>query len=185
MMRTFQADLIQRKYHSILQEFDDPEKGHLDYRKDPNGIYLKKEIDEPGKTILLVTPHEFLVYYPKKNQAIRRKIDENMARYANIGIGTSVEDLKKNFAIDYVKDEAQGNKVYHVLDLHPIKASIKEYFNTLSLWIDSQNGVPVRQRILEDNGDYTDIQFLDIKINKKIKDKTFELKLPKNVEFIN
>lgn len=185
MLRTFQADIIQRKYHSILQEFDDPEKGQLEFRKATDGMYLKKEIQEPGRTILLVTPHEILVYYPKKNQALRRKIEEHQARYANIGIGTSVEDLRKNFSIEYVKDEVVEKKIYHVLDLHPINSGIKKYFKTLSLWIDSSNGVPARQRIYEENGDYTDIQFLDIKVNKKIKDKTFELRLPKNVEFIN
>ncbi len=185
MLRTFQADIIQRKYHSILQEFDDPEKGQLEFRKATDGMYLKKEIQEPGRTTLLVTPHEILVYYPKKNQALRRNIQEHQARYANIGIGTSVEDLRKNFTIDYVKDEVVEKKIYHIIDLHPTNSAIKNYFKTLSLWIDSASGVPVRQRIYEDNGDYTDIQFLNIKINKKIKDKTFELRLPKNVEFIN
>lgn len=185
MLRTFQADIIQRKYHSILQEFDDPEKGQLEFRKATDGMYLKKEIQEPGRTTLLVTPHEILVYYPKKNQALRRNIKEHQARYANIGIGTSVEDLRKNFTIDYVKDEVVEKKIYHIIDLHPTNSAIKNYFKTLSLWIDSASGVPVRQRIYEDNGDYTDIQFLNIKINKKIKDKTFELRLPKNVEFIN
>ena len=96
-----------------------------------------------------------------------------------------MEDLRKNFSIEYIKDEVVEKKIYHIIDLHPTNNGIRKYFKMLSLWIDADSGVPARQRIYEDNGDYTDIQFLNIKVNKKIKDKTFELRLPKNVEFIN
>jgi outer membrane lipoprotein-sorting protein len=184
-LKTFQADIIQRKFLRILQEFDEPEKGKICFKKTPQGIFLKKEIEEPGKTIMLVTPREIVVFYPKKNQALRRGITEHQARYANFGIGTSAEDLKRNFEITFVNDEVIKNRIFHVISMNPTNPSIANYFKTLCLWIDSETGVPVRQRIEEHNGDYTDIQFFDIQLNKKVKDKTFELKLPKNVEFIS
>ena len=185
VLRTFQADIIQRKYLNIIQEYDELEKGKFYFKKETNGIYLKKEIEEPRKTILLVTPQEIVVFYPKKNQAVRRKIDESQARYANFGIGTSVNDLKSNFDITYLHDEVEGKMVYHVLMLNPKSPKLKSYFNSLNLWIEAGTGIPARQRIEEPNGDYTDIQFRKIEINKKVKDKTFELKMPKNVEFIS
>jgi outer membrane lipoprotein-sorting protein len=185
VLRTFQADLIQRKYLNIIQEYDELEKGKFSFKKEGGKIYLKKQIEEPGKTILLVTPEEILVYYPKKNQAVRRKIEESQARYANFGIGTSVEDLKSNFDITYLHDEVDRKKVYHVITLNPKNAKLRSYFKTLNLWIEAETGIPARQRIEEPNGDYTDIQFLNIEINKKVKDKTFEIKLPKDVEFIS
>ncbi len=185
VLRTFQADIIQRKYLNIIQEYDELEKGKFYFKKETDGIYLKKEIEEPRKTILLVTPREILVFYPKKNQAVRRKIDESQARYANFGIGTSVDDLKSNFDITYLHDEVEGKMVYHVLTLHPKSPKLKSYFKSLNLWIEAGTGIPARQRIEEPNGDYTDIQFRKIEINKKVKDKTFELKMPRDVEFIS
>lgn len=184
-LQTFQADIIQTKWINLLQEFDTPEKGKLYFKKTSEGVYLRKEIEEPGHTIMLVTPEEIIVYYPKKNQAVKRSLAEHKAKYSSTGIGTSSKELKENFDISFVRDEIIKKKVYNIIELVPKTEKIKNYFQKLRLWVDDETGVPVRQRIEELNGDYTIIQFLKIKINKKIKDKVFELKLPKDVELIS
>jgi len=184
-IRTFQADLIQTKWIKLLEEMDEPEKGKIIFKKIQGGFLLRKEIKEPGKTILLVTPKSILVYYPKKNQAVRRSIEKHRARYADFGIGTSTKELKKNFDISFVSDEVIEKKIYHVIELLPKNPKIKDYFHKLRLWVDAKTGIPVQQRIEELNGDRTIIQFFKVKINKKVKDKNFEVRLPKNVEFIS
>ena len=184
-IETFQAELIQTKWIKLLQEMDEPEKGNIQFKKVKDGFLLRKEIEEPGKTILVVTPEEVLVYYPKKNQAVRRSLEKHRARYADIGIGTSTKDLKKNFDITFVNDEVIEEQIYHLIELTPTNPKMMDYFSSLILWVDAKTGIPMQQRIEELNGDRTIIQFFKIKINKKIKDKTFEVKFPKNVEYIS
>lgn len=184
-MRTFQADIIQRKYLKILEEYDQSEKGKIQFKKTNQGILLKKQIDEPGNTILVVNEQELIIFYPKKNQALKRKIDNQQAKFANLGFGASSAEMKKHFDFQALNDEVVKNRVMHKILLTPTSSSIRNYFERLTLWIDAENGTPIRQRFEEQNGDYTDIQFFDIQINKPIKDKTFELKLPKDVEFIS
>lgn len=184
-MRTFQAEILQRKYLKILEEFDQPEKGKLALRKTSKGLLLRKEMEEPVKTVLLVNETEIMVFYPKKNQVIRRKLNEQQNKVKDLGFGSSPADLKKNFEVRFVSDELVKKKVYHVIKLIPVNPNVKRYFEELRIWIDSEKGSPFRIQIEEQNGDYTDMQLMDIKINDSIKEKTFELKLPKNVEVIS
>ncbi|MBN2430337.1 MAG: outer membrane lipoprotein carrier protein LolA [Acidobacteria bacterium] len=184
-VQTFQAELIQTKWIKLLQEMDEPEKGKILFKKIPGGFLLRKEIEEPGNTILVVSPDEIIIYYPKKNQALRRSLENHRDRYAGVGIGTSSEELKKNFDISFVKDEVIEEQIFHIIELLPTNPKIKDYFSKLILWVDADTGIPMQQRIEELNGDRTIIQFFKVKINKKIKDKNFEIKFPRDVEYIS
>jgi len=184
-VRTFQAELIQTKWIKLLQEMDEPEKGKIMFKKISDGFLLRKEIEEPGNAILVVSPTEITIYYPKKNQAVRRSLENHRDRYAGVGIGTSSEELKRNFDISFVKDEVIEEQVYHIIELLPTNPKIKDYFSKLILWVDAETGIPMQQRIEELNGDRTIIQFFKVRINKKIKDKNFEIKLPRDVEYIS
>jgi len=102
----------------------------------------------------------------------------------NFGVGLSSAELKKNFFIAHPADEALQGKACHVLKLDPKTEKIQQYFKSIRLWVDAASGIPLRQQIEEQNGDYLEINFLKISLNPAIKSSVFNLSLPKDVEFI-
>ena len=183
-LKTFRAEISQRKFSQILEEFEEPELGLLQYKRTGQGVFLRKEITRPSHSILLVTPEQLLVYYPKKKQALRRKLEESQSRYVNFGVGISSAELKKNFRVAHTGDEAVSGKNCHVLELDPQSEKIRQYFKSIRLWVEAATGVPLRQQIEEHNGDYLEIDFLKITLNPALGGKTFELALPRDVEYI-
>ena len=184
-MKTFRSDIHQRKFIKILSEFDDPEIGELFMKKNPAGIMLKKVIGNPGHTILTVKGSSMVLYYPKKNQAVRRQLTEKETGFANFGVAMSSAEMKKNFDIRFIRSEAVDGHPCDLIQLNPKSARLKGYFEMLYLWLSSEDGTPLQQRIDEPGGDYTIIKFLNIKLNIDIKDAFFDVRLPRNVEFIS
>lgn len=184
-LKTFQAGVTQKKFVRILGEFDDSETGRMYFRRTPKGVQLRKEVGKPAHTILLVNGSDIVVFYPKKNQAVRRKTDESLSGYSGLGIGASSSDLKKNFDISYVNDEKVDGRKCDVIRLTPKNPKLKNYFKVIDLWLDGETAVPVRQRVEEPSGDYTVIQFIGIELNRTLGDKLFDPRLPKGVEMIS
>lgn len=183
-LNTLSADILQKKYVNLLGEFDESEHGKLYFRRQGKSAQLRKEIQTPGQVILVISGSDLTVYYPKKNQAVKRKLGEHQAGYAAFGIGATTEEIRKNFRVTFGGEEKVDGKTAQVLDLLPTNPKIKGYFKALRLWVDAQTGMPVRQQIGEHNGDYTQIQLVRPEVNGKVPERAFELKLPKNVEIL-
>lgn len=184
-MKTFRSDIQQRKFIKILGEFDDTEEGEICMKKTPQGVLLKKVLGKPGHTYLTVRGNDMILFYPRKNQAMRRKLTEKETGFANLGVSMSTAEMKKNFEIRHVRDEALDGRPCNVIQLIPKTAGMKSYFASLYLWLAINDGTPLQQRIDEPGGDYTVIRFLNIRLNLDVRDSTFDLKLPRNVEYIS
>src|SRR5437773_2403700 len=66
------AELSQKKYTAILQEFDPEEKGSFAYARTKEGqALIRKEIKTPTPTIAIINKDEGVIYHPKIKQAQR------------------------------------------------------------------------------------------------------------------
>ena len=99
---------------------------------------------------------------------------------------TKVEDLKKEFEIKLVEQEK--NKAEKFIQLHlKVKPDsvYKDDYTTIDFWIDKKLGLPARivaVATTEDaklKGDILQLKFIKPKINKKIDEKVFGIKIPK------
>lgn len=185
--RSFTAQLAQKKYISVLKEFDQEEKGVFYYERGRNNLArLRKEISQPTPSIATIDNGVLIAYEPKVKQARRIDLgkDKDKAEFLAIGIGQSPARLEETFNLKLLGVETlQGQKTYQ-LELRPKSAKASAFFSSIVLWVDSVRGMPIQQKFMEPNGDYTLVTFSHIKINVKIPPGTFQLKLPKGVQFI-
>jgi outer membrane lipoprotein-sorting protein len=185
--KTFQAQFSQKKYTSVLKEFDTPETGEFFYEKSKDGsALLRQEVSKPGKRILTIKGGQAVIYQPSLNQAQMINLGKNKdkAEYLALGLGQSPGKLKETFEISYGGVENVGSSACSILVLKPRNASAAAYFSTITIWIKKTSGAPVQQKLQEPNGDYLLVSFTQEKINAPIPASRFEQKLPTNAEIL-
>ncbi len=181
-----EAELSQRKWTDILQEFDAGESGRFRFLDKGGEIYLRKDIQEPQPNFLVLRKGEVIFYQPSIKQAQRHQLgdDKDKAEFLLLGFGTSREALEKAYRIVLVGSEEIEGESTHVLELTPRSEQVSAFFSRIVLWIDPELWVPVQQKLVEPTEDYLLIRFSDIRLNPKLSPGDFELKIPKDVKFV-
>jgi outer membrane lipoprotein-sorting protein len=185
--RSFKAQLTQKKYTSVLKEFDPPESGEFYYARDRDGsALLRQEITKPANRILTIKGGVATLYQPGIRQAQVASLGKNKdkAEYLALGLGQSPAKLRETFDVRYQGTETVGSAPCAVLSLKPKSSSAAAYFSTITLWIKDKSGVPVQQKLQEPNGDYLLVTFSGEALNTAIPESKFEQKLPSNVEIL-
>ena len=103
-------------------------------------------------------------------------------QFLMLGFGTTGKDLKANYDVKLLGQEAVGGRpAYHLL-LVPKSASVKEQFDKFEVWMDESGSHPVQQKVYQPSGDYYLMTYTDIKVNPALNDAALMMKLPKGVK---
>ncbi len=92
-----------------------------------------------------------------------------------------IDELKRDFEIRLVeeKSDSQGKYARLHLTTKPDSKYINDY-KSIDFWVDRKLGLPARVVALTpDEGDVYEIKFLKPQANKKLSEKVFEIKVPK------
>jgi len=185
--RSFTAQFVQQRYTAVLNEFDPPESGELDYALAPDGSALiRMEYHKPGLRILTIKGGLATLYQPSINQAQIANLgkNKNKAEYLVLGIGQSPAKLQQTYSIQYQGTEAVNGAACWVLLLTPKPSTgVAAMFSAVTLWVKKSSGIPIKDK-LQDSGNknYTLITFSNEQLNKPIPASRFEQKLPPGVE---
>ncbi len=101
-------------------------------------------------------------------------------RFPLIGF-TKTEHLRRQFHITLVPQKEPKSNAPIGLRLIPKKDSAyKDDYKSINFWIDKKTFLPAKLGATSTEGDIFDIELLDIKVNKKIKNAVFKLETPKH-----
>jgi outer membrane lipoprotein-sorting protein len=183
--RSFSADFTQRKYISVLKEFEDPETGTFLYARAQDGsALLRQEFKSPGRKTLTIHGGTATVFQPSINQASIVNLGKNKdkAEFLALGIGQSPAKLRETFQVEYKGEETVDGAPCSVLVLKPRSSATAAFLASITLWIKKSSDLPVQQKLQEPNGDYMLNKFSAEKLNPKFSDSDFDQKLPKSVD---
>jgi outer membrane lipoprotein-sorting protein len=91
----------------------------------------------------------------------------------------NVETLEKDFDIKLVKKPSDTEKTIQLqLKVKP-DSTYKDDYTTIDFWVDKKQYLPAKIIATTTEEDLYEIKLLNAKLNKKIEDKIFELKIPK------
>jgi outer membrane lipoprotein-sorting protein len=186
-MKCFQAELTQKKYIAVLQEYDPEENGMFFYAKGGDGSALiRKEIKTPTPTVVVINKGDGMVYYPKIKQAQKISLGQHKdkAEFMAVGVGQSSKKLRDTFHIRFIQHEVLEGTPTSVLELKPKSDKAAAFLSIITLWMDEQNWLPIQSKLQEPNDDYQMTRFRNVKINIPIPDSTFSMKLPSDVEIL-
>jgi outer membrane lipoprotein-sorting protein len=180
-LQTMQSELTMVKTDSLLDE-SDTYQGTVKYipGKTENDMYIRIDWTKPDEKLAVIKTNYYL-YQPKLSQVIVGKVS-SAKNSANAGgalsfMSMSKTQLKANYSYKYLGEEtlSNGAKVVH-LGLTPKNT---QKYKSADLWVDL-DGMPLRMKIVEKNGDSTDVLLSNVKKNITLKGKDFELDYPKD-----
>ena len=185
-LSSMSSTIVQKKWTDILEEFDEGERGTFHFLLEGKRVFLRKEIAEPQRSILVISDGKLVFYQPKIKQAQRYDLGDkkDKAEFLLLGFTSNKEAMKKAYAIKWLGQDRVGDRDTYVLELTPKSKTVSAHFSQIVLWVDSQLWVPIQQKLVEPTRDYLLFHFDEIKLNDKIKKSHFDLKLPKDVRVI-
>jgi outer membrane lipoprotein-sorting protein len=179
--QSFHANFTQKKYTSVLNEFDTPESGEFLYARARDGsALLRQEVQKPASRILTISGGVATIYQPgvKQAQVVNLGKNKDKAEYLALGLGQSPGRLRESFTIEYGGAEGLDGAPCWILLLRPKSQAAAAFFSGITLWIKKASGVPIQEKLQEPNGDYLLVSFSGEKLNVPIPEAKFEQKLP-------
>ena len=176
--RTAQADFVWTTYNSVAQSDVDTDTGKIYFRRSGKETEMKADVVPPAAKQILFADGKVKVYYPGTNEiqvydtSAHREV---VQAFLVLGFGSSGSDLRQMFVVTYVGAEKIGDMPVDKLELVPSAGSVKQQFPKIDLWIDSQ-GIARRQQLFEQDGDYRNANYSNIKVNVKLPGDAFKLK---------
>jgi outer membrane lipoprotein-sorting protein len=162
------AKLSQQKINTQLGIKEQEEVGEIRYIPGKNGsIKLRIDITKPAARTIVISGDEVKFYEREVNQllitSLKNKPKTKSYNSLAITLG-SVNAIRANYEVSYLKDEVVGTEKTAVLHLVPKEAS---NYKEVDIWISRNNWLPVQQRFTEKNGDILTLRLSDLKLNEK------------------
>jgi outer membrane lipoprotein-sorting protein len=173
-LKTFTAKFVQTKKTYLLQE---PLYSEGLIYFDCTGKMLLRVIN-PLPSIILLKDNMMLIYYPDLSKTEERYLggtDNILKRY--FSIGQSIEELKKQYAIQLVSKTHSGG---YRLKLIPKMKAISRYIDTIEVVVSPKNWLPEQIHLKEVKGDNTSLRLQFISINEPLPPGIFSIDVEKN-----
>jgi outer membrane lipoprotein carrier protein len=173
----WKADFIQTKVTALMTDKIVSE-GYAAFKR-PNLIrwrYIK------GSNLLMVfNGNEAWLYYPNLREAERYRNIERMIKKFPLAYGLEIETIRKYWDISIISDSPNE---FITLELRPKEKESRRVFEKITLLIEKKIGVPRKVQIFEPGGDYTIIEFKEIKVNESLPSDFFTFKPPEGIKVI-
>jgi outer membrane lipoprotein-sorting protein len=162
------SDFVQVKQLSFLEE-EVKSKGKFYFRKEN---MLRWEYTEPF-TYLIIFSHDSILIrnqdktniYDAASGRMFREINSIMLNMVN---GTILDN--KNFIFAYYESDQAFKLV-----LTPLDANMKEFLTEIHLFINKQNYTVDELHMIERSGDFTNIRFMNKRLNEDLPQHIFDL----------
>ena len=96
-LNSMRAEIHQKKWTEILEEFDEGESGQFSFLRTPEGAFLRKDIESPTVNSLVIREGQVLFFQPSIKQAQRYDLGGHgdKAEFLLLGFGSDKEALRE------------------------------------------------------------------------------------------
>jgi len=185
-LNSMRAEIHQKKWTAILEEFDRGERGHFSFLKTDEEVYLRKDIEEPTSNILVIKEGQVIFYQPAIKQAQRYNLGNHgdKAEFLLLGFGSNKKALSDTYETSLLGQEKIGEHNTYQLELKPKSENVAAFFVKILLWVDDRMWVPVQEQLVEPTQDYLLIRFAEVELDPELSKSDFDVNLPKDVKII-
>ncbi len=177
-IQSLQSDFVQHKESAMLAEPVEAE-GHFAFSADPDRV--RWEYHAPNPISILIVDEEMTTWYRDIQQAEKVNVGNQSQRVLKyLGAGSSMDDLMQYFELTLTLPVDLTEP--YVFDLAPRFDKVAKRIRGMTVWVHPEYFLPTRLRYVEADGDVTDLQFSNMRINEGVPEHHFELELPTTVE---
>ena len=182
------ADFKWDQYTKVVNETD-TQKGTIYFKRSGAATLMAAQImDDSGTAIakdLIYKNGSLQLYQPKIDEYKEYPAGKNRNQYESfltLGFGGRGSDLLKNWDMTYqgIEPVSDGSKMVPTakLDLISKEKSVRDMFPHITIWVDAERGVSLKQIVYQPSGDmrtgyYTNIRYNDA---KSVPDSVFTIK---------
>ncbi len=176
-VKTLEARFIQHQESSMLAA-PETSTGAFSYSA-PDRV--RWEYLTPNPISVVVQGETMTTWYHDLNRAETVKVGRYSAQvFKYLGASGSMKSLLEYFTAALRTSAKKGTPFR--LDLTPRYARIAKRLKSMSLWIDDEKYFPVRLEFVDGEGDRTEYELKDLKVNGPIPAERFVLVLPPGVQ---
>ncbi len=173
---TLEADFKQTKTLALLAK-PEVSTGHFTYSK-PNEVLWKYVSPRPVE--MLIANGVLTTYYPDLNRADRIEVKQYQERiFKYMGASGTLDELGTYFDFTFTN---KASDPYYRLDLTPKTKGIARRVRHITIWIDKKTYLTTKFEYTEGDGDVTQYEFTNIRVNQPVEQGRFTLALPPNVK---
>lgn len=174
--QTLVADFEQQTSSEMLVEVE--RSSGTFYYEAPDKV--RWQYNEPTPKVIVINGQELVTWYQDLGRAEKVQVGRySDAVFKYLGASGSLETLMDYFSLRI--DFPKGSEPYRI-DLVPRYKRVEKRLKEMSVAIDGRLFVPVELSYVEPNGDSTEYQFTDFRVNQPLPAAHFELELPPEVE---
>lgn len=180
------ADFTWTQYTLVVDETD-VQTGKIYFRRSGDEIHMMADIKQPVQKYVLFSGDKLQLYQPTIERVTEYKAGksrEELESWMVLGFGGGGHSLLKSFQVSYAGTEKVAGVEAGKLELVPKSERARAVFAKVTLWIDAERGVAVRQKFLEDSGDYRVTEYQGIELNQSLPDDVFKLKTTGKTTFV-
>lgn len=176
-LKTMEARFVQHQESSLLVA-DEESRGVFSYAA-PDRV--RWEYTAPNPISVVIQGEEMTTWYRDLNRADKIKVGRYSSQvFKYLGASGSLQTLLDYFRVSLTNPAKPGDA--YRLRLVPKYQRISKRFKEMTIWIDAERFLPSRLRYVEGDGDVTEYEFQDMKVNAALPGDRFVLKLPPGVE---
>jgi outer membrane lipoprotein-sorting protein len=194
-------DAAAANFHSSSAEFEfdsvttDPiydkeiQKGTVYYERKGNAfqmsVHIREENSKPVPKVMIVSGGIFKLYEAKTNQVTTSNKASKYESYLMLGFGASGKDLEKKWDIKYIGTETLDGIKTDKLELVAKDPQVLKLFPKVTIWMDTERGVSLKQVFDEGPGQYRVCVYFNFKTNQPLPADAFTFKTEPNPTFVN
>lgn len=176
-IRSLTAEFVQRKESELLLQPEES-RGHFAFERPDHVLW---EYEAPDPMHVLVDGSTMLTWYEGLDRAELVEVGRFSDRILEyMGATNSIDLLERYFNVT-VTFPGDPEDPYR-LELSPRSRRVEKRLAGMTVWLDPKRYVPVRLVYLEADGDRTEYEFHDLRVNPEIPAGRFDLKLPDGVD---
>ena len=163
---------VKREQYDRLVHDTTTETGSMYFQRTGSAIQMGAKFDPPAAQVVEYKNGTVRLYSPGTNHLDTYSAAKNQAQmdtFVTLGFGGSGADLAKAWNItDQGSETIDGTKV-EKLDLVSKDPAARSNFTHITIWIDSDRDVALKQEFFDPGGNTNTVTYSDIRYNQPIK----------------
>ena len=196
-----QLDEAAKGFHSTSADFEfdsvstdpvydkDVQKGVIYYERKGKSFQMAAHIEEQnGKKapkMYAFSGGQFRLYEPLIDQMTTLSKLSQYESWFMLGFGASGKDLEQKWNIKYLGSEVLSGKKTEKLEMVAKDAGIRKSLPKVTIWIDPETGVSLKQVFDQGPGQYRVSVYFGIKVNQPLPSDAFTFKTTKKTVYVN
>jgi outer membrane lipoprotein-sorting protein len=194
-------DVSAANFHSTSASFEfdtittypvpdtDVQKGVVYYDRKGSGFEMGMHINQingqPAPKVIVVSGGTFKMYEKLTDQVTTSKKAGKYESYLILAFGASGKDLSDKWNIKYLGPETLDGVKTEKLELVAKDPDVLKLFPKVTLWVDPDRGVSLKQVFDEGQGASRFCLYSNIEVNKSLPSDAFTFKTDSKTQFVN